>query len=113
MNMLQKSALAFNKVFVAVMNAPVLGKVVGRGMGILTYTGRRSGKKISLPVAFKRKGKDLEVRVVVPDQKNWWRNFINEGGRVDVERGGVHQTGIATASRDDHGRVFVDIALDR
>ncbi|CCQ15178.1 putative uncharacterized protein [Rhodococcus sp. AW25M09] len=81
-------------------------------MGILTYTGRKSGKKISLPLAFSRKGDHLKVGVAVPDRKNWWKNFITDAGRVDVDLGGNHYTGLATSTRDDRGRVFVDIALD-
>ncbi|OZC71412.1 hypothetical protein CH251_16465 [Rhodococcus sp. 06-462-5] len=114
MNTFQKSAAAFNRVFMVVMKAPVLDRVLGRSMGILTYTGRKSGKKISLPLAIGRKGDHLKVRVAMPDKKNWWRNFTNDGGgRVDVDLGGVHHTGLATATRDDRGRVTVDIALDR
>ncbi|MGF0312906.1 nitroreductase/quinone reductase family protein [Rhodococcus sp. IEGM1428] len=113
MNTFQKSAAAFNRVFMVVMKAPVLDRVLGRSMGILTYTGRKSGKKISLPLAIDRKGDHLKVRVAMPDKKNWWRNFTNDGGRVDVDLGGVQYTGLATATRDDRGRVFVDIAVDR
>ncbi len=113
MNTFQKSAAAFNRVFVVVMKAPVLDRVLGRSMGILTYTGRRSGKKISLPLAIGRKGDHLKVRVAMPDKKNWWRNFTNDGRRVDVDLGGVHYSGLARATRDDRGRVTVDIALDR
>ncbi|AMY54187.1 nitroreductase family deazaflavin-dependent oxidoreductase [Rhodococcus fascians] len=113
MNTFQKSAAAFNKVFMVVMKAPVLDRVLGRSMGILTYTGRKSGKRITLPLAISRKGEHLKVRVAMPDKKNWWRNFVDGGGRVDVDLGGVQYSGLATATRDDRGRVSVDIALDR
>ncbi|MDV6263557.1 nitroreductase/quinone reductase family protein [Rhodococcoides yunnanense] len=112
MNTFQKSAAAFNRVFMVVMKVPVLDRVLGRSMGILTYTGRKSGKKISLPVAISRKGDHLKIGVAMPDKKNWWRNFMNNGGRVDVDLGGVQYAGLATATRDDRGRVFVDVALD-
>ncbi|MCZ4522106.1 nitroreductase/quinone reductase family protein [Rhodococcus ruber] len=113
MNTFQKSAAAFNRVFMVAMKAPVLDRVLGRSMGILTYTGRKSGKKISLPLAISRKGDHLKVRVAMPDKKSWWRNFTNDGGRVDVDLGGVRYTGLATATRDERGRVSVDIAVDR
>ncbi|WP_415973276.1 nitroreductase/quinone reductase family protein [Rhodococcus sp. 077-4] len=112
MNTFQKSAAAFNKVFTVVMKAPVLDRVLGRSMGILTYTGRKSGKKFSLPVAYRRTGDHVKVGVAMPDKKNWWRNFENDGGRVDVDLGGVHHSGRAVATRDDRGRVTVDITLD-
>jgi hypothetical protein len=112
MNTFQKSAAAFNKVFMVVMKAPVLDRVLGRSMGILTYTGRKSGKRIALPVAISRKGEHLKVRVAMPDKKNWWRNFVDGGGRVDVDLGGVRYSGLATATRDDRGRVSVDITVD-
>ncbi|MDI9928522.1 MULTISPECIES: nitroreductase/quinone reductase family protein [unclassified Rhodococcus (in: high G+C Gram-positive bacteria)] len=112
-NTFQKSAAAFNKVFVVVMKAPVLDRVLGRSMGILTYTGRKSGKEFSLPVAYKRTGNHVKVAVAVPDKKSWWRNFESDGGRVDVDLAGVHHSGLAVATRDDRGRVTVDIDLDR
>ena len=113
MNTFQKSASAFNKIFMVVMKMPVLDRVLGRSMGILTYTGRKSGKRIALPVAISRRGNHLKIGVALPDKKNWWRNFLGDGGRVDVDFGGVQCSGLATATRDDRGRVFVDIALDR
>ncbi|WP_377449359.1 nitroreductase/quinone reductase family protein [Rhodococcoides fascians] len=116
MNTFQKSAAGFNKVFMVVMKAPVLDRVLdrvlGRSMGILTYTGRKSGKRITLPLAISRKGEHLKVRVAMPDKKNWWRNFVDGGGRVDVDLGGVRYSGLATSTRDDRGRVSVDITVD-
>ena len=113
MNTFQKSASAFNKIFMVVMKMPVLDRVLERSMGILTYTGRKSGKRIALPVAISRRGNHLKIGVALPDKKNWWRNFLGDGGRVDVDLGGVRYAGLATATRDDRGRVSVDIALDR
>ena len=51
-------------------------------------------------------------RVAEEDKKNWWRNFVDGGGRVDVDLGGVRYSGLATATRDDRGRVSVDITVD-
>lgn len=113
MNTFQRSAAAVNTVVMAVMKLPVLERLLGRSMGILTYTGRKSGRKITLPLAIRHRGDHLKIAVAMPDKKTWWRNFSTEGGRVDVELGGVHYTGVATSTRDDRGRVFVDVALDR
>lgn len=113
MNTFQKSAAAFNRAFMVVMKAPVLDRALGRSMGIVTYTGRKSGKEFSLPVAYRRTGNHVKVAVAVPDKKSWWRNFENDGGRVDLDLGGVHHAGHAVATRDDRGRVTVDIALTR
>ncbi len=51
---------------------------------MITYTGRRSGRTFSIPVAYRRSGDDIEVAANLPDAKTWWRNFLGEGGPVTL-----------------------------
>ena len=112
MNTFQKAAAATNKIVLAAMNAPVLGSVVGRSMVLITYTGRKSGKTFSLPVSFRQKGNVLLIGVALPDKKNWWRNFLDEGDRVTVKLRGVDHAGHAVSRRNDDGQVSVKVTLE-
>ncbi len=112
MNTFQKSAAAWNKLFVTLMRAPVLDRVLGKSTALISYTGRKSGRAFSLPVSYKRDGDAVAVAVMMPDKKNWWRNFDGNGGRVTVEIAGVARPGHAVTVRDSEGRVSVNITLD-
>lgn len=102
-----------NKLFVALIDAPVVGSLVRRGMINIRYVGRRSGKTIQTPVGYKRSGDGVVINVMSPDNKTWWRNFLGEGGSITLLKlDGQDRTGHAIASRDDKGRVKVAVALD-
>jgi hypothetical protein len=82
-----------------------------RRFTVITYTGRRSGRTFSTPVAYKRAGTTVTIGVQMPEAKNWWRNFL-DGGPIALQLGGVHRTGHAVSRRDDRGRVTVTVRLD-
>ncbi|MGW5452773.1 hypothetical protein [Nocardia sp. NPDC003979] len=46
-------------------------------MAELRYRGRRSGRRIALPVAYARVGERAVIRVARSDTKQWWRNFTS------------------------------------
>jgi len=96
-----------NKVMVGLRDAPLVGKLVRKGITVASYTGRRSGRAFSIPVGYQRKGDVINIRVMMADDKTWWRNFNGEGGPLTLELDGAEQTGHATSHRDDKGRVTV------
>ncbi|MEU3647975.1 nitroreductase/quinone reductase family protein [Lentzea sp. NPDC034063] len=100
-----------NKWIVGLRDAPLVGKLVRKGLTVVTYTGRRSGRTISTPVGYQRKGDVVEIRVMMPEAKVWWRNFEDEGGPLTLELDGGERTGHATSHRDDKGRVTVRVQL--
>lgn len=103
-------AAVFNGFFVALLNAPLIGPVVGRGLVKIRYVGRRSGKTSETPVGYRRSGDDIVINVMAPDAKNWWRNFLGDGGPITlVGLDGVDRTGHAVARRDAKGRVSVTV----
>ncbi|MFH5207091.1 hypothetical protein ACHIPZ_02475 [Antrihabitans sp. NCIMB 15449] len=112
MNTFQKVAALTNKVVVAVLDLPVIGKLAGKSMTVITYTGRKSGKTFSLPVGFTQKGNVLSIGVAFPEKKNWWRNFQNDGDKLTVALHGVDRTGHAVSRRNDKGQVSVRVTLD-
>jgi hypothetical protein len=73
-----------NTVFTALINAPVLGQFVRRGLVKIRYVGRRSGKTVELPVGYRRSGDTITIGVASPDAKTWWRNFLGDGGPITL-----------------------------
>ncbi|MCG8921047.1 nitroreductase/quinone reductase family protein [Lentzea sp. CC55] len=100
-----------NRLVVGLRDVPVVGKLVRRGITVVTYTGRKSGRTFSTPVGYQRKGDVVDIRVMMPDDKTWWRNFNGEGGPLTLEIDGAQRTGHATSHRDDKGRVTVRVQL--
>ena len=103
-----------NRFAVVLMDLPVVGGLVRRGLVEIRYVGRKSGKTFSIPVGYRRSGNSITIPVGMPDKKNWWRNFLGEGGPVTlVGLDGRDRTGHAVASRNDRGAVSVEVKLDR
>jgi hypothetical protein len=101
-----------NKLFVALIDAPIVGALVRRGLINIRYVGRRSGKTVETPVGYHRSGDSIVINVMSPDNKTWWRNFVGEGGPITLLKlDGQDRTGHAVASRDENGRVTVAVHL--
>jgi F420H(2)-dependent quinone reductase len=108
---LTRTVGVFNAGVAALVRSPRWGRLAGRGIVLITYTGRRSGRTFTIPVSHRRKGDELTIGVEFPDAKNWWRNFLGEGGPVSVRLDGVDRAGHATAQRDGPRRVTVRVQL--
>lgn len=103
----------FNGLAVALMDVPVVGGLIRRGMVEIRYVGRKSGKTFETPVGYRRSGEEIVIPVGMPDKKNWWRNFLGEGGSITlVGLDGRDRAGHAIATRDDSGGVSVRVRLD-
>jgi hypothetical protein len=101
-----------NKLFVALIDAPVVGPVVRRGIINVRYVGRRSGKTIQTPVGYRRTADGLIINVMSPQNKTWWRNFLGDGGEITLLKfDGRDRTGHAIANRDSKGAVSVAVRL--
>jgi hypothetical protein len=68
-----------NGAFVKLMGVPGIGALLRRGLVVIRYTGRRSGKTFETPVGYRRNGDTVTINIVGPDSKNWWRNFLGNG----------------------------------
>jgi hypothetical protein len=101
-----------NSAVTGLLALPWLGGRIGRGMAVITYTGRRSGRVFQTPVSYKQNGNGVSIGVEFPDAKNWWRNFTEEGGPITIGLPGGDRTGHAVARRDTPRRAIVTIALD-
>ncbi|GAA4678943.1 hypothetical protein GCM10023215_09910 [Pseudonocardia yuanmonensis] len=107
----RKAVHCVNAGVAALAASPCLGRVVGRGIVMISYVGRRSGRTFRTPVSYRRSGDELVVGVQFPDAKTWWRNFVGDGGRITLELDGGERTGHAVATRDGR-RVTVRVRLD-
>jgi hypothetical protein len=103
---------AVNGVVAKLIDAPLVGSLVRQNTVVISYVGRRSGKTFTTPVSYRRIGDEIVIRVMLPDSKNWWRNFLDGGGPITLQLKGSHRTGHAVATRDERGRVTVTVKLD-
>jgi hypothetical protein len=108
----QAAARVVNRSATALITSPRWGRIVGLGLTTISYTGRRSGRRVELPVGYRRRGQDILIGVAMPDGKKWWRNFTGEGGPLTMLLGGVERSGHAVATRDARGRVTVTVRLN-
>lgn len=103
----------FNRTMMALLGVPVLGNLLGRGITVLTYTGRTSGKVYRMPIGYKQSGDVVTLQSNCgSEEKSWWRNFLGDGGPVSVLIDGADRRGHAVATRSDDGKVTVNIELE-
>ncbi|HEY2450216.1 MAG TPA: nitroreductase/quinone reductase family protein [Mycobacterium sp.] len=101
----------FNAPVAAIANSPRLGARLRRSVTMITYTGRRSGQTFTTPVAYRRRGENIDIDANLPDAKTWWRNFLGDGAPISLTLDGAERAGHAVAHRDDKGRVTVRVRL--
>jgi hypothetical protein len=111
MRLIMRAGPLFNAPVTAIISAPRLGARLRRSVTLITYTGRLSGRTFNIPVAYRRRGEELEIVANMPDAKTWWRNFVGEGAPMSLTQDGAERAGHAVAHRDDKGRVTVRVRL--
>jgi hypothetical protein len=110
--LLMRAAPLMNAPVAAIAASPRFGGALRRSVAVVTYTGRRSGRTFSIPVAYRRRGDaNIDIEANLPDAKTWWRNFLGEGAPLSVALDGVDRAGHGVAHRDDKGRVTVSVSL--
>jgi deazaflavin-dependent oxidoreductase (nitroreductase family) len=94
--------------WIAVLLRSPLHPLLSPGLLLLTVTGRRSGRRYTIPVGYQRDGDDVVVLVSEARRKQWWRNY-REPGAVSVRLRGADRTGRAELVSPDSPE-FRDIA---
>lgn len=61
---------------------------------LITVTGRRTGRRYTIPVGYQRHGDVLTILVSEAPKKQWWLNF-HDAAPVDVNVKGQSRSGIA------------------
>jgi len=74
------------------LTTPGIQAMVGQGVALLTFTGRKTGKSYIIPVSYHRE--DDTVTVVTKRIRRWWRNF-ETAHEVEVRLAGRNYTGKA------------------
>ena len=83
----------FNKIIASLLQSPLHGLMSGSTM-LITVTGQKSGRPITVPVNYAQTGNTL--RVTSLRSRIWWRNVM-DGVPVQVLLRGQQRRGIATA----------------
>jgi hypothetical protein len=79
------------------VTTPGIQAWVGQGVALLSFTGRRSGKRYSIPVSYQRDGE--VVTVVTKRLRRWWHNFETPT-EVELRLAGRTYAGKAEARTD-------------
>lgn len=106
-----RAAPIFNAPVAAVLTSPRFGRLMNRNIAMLSYTGRRSGRTFTTPVAYRRTGDEVMISVNMPEAKTWWRNFLGDGGPLTLRLDETECSGHAVAERDENGRVTIAVRL--
>ena len=99
-----------NPVVRALLRSP-LHRVLSGRLALITVTGRRSGRRFTIPVGYRREDGHVRIAVGLPQRKRWWRN-LRGGAAVTVRLAGTEHGGWAEAHGDERSGVTVDVALD-
>lgn len=65
-----------NPLIVGILRSPLHG-LLSTGLLLLTVTGRRTGRRYTIPVGYQRDGNRYVILVSKARRKNWWRNYID------------------------------------
>ena len=70
--------------------------LLSRGLTLITVTGRRSGRRYTIPVGYLETSNEVIVLVNDAPSKTWWRNYL-DGGPIEMLLRGVPRHGEARA----------------
>ena len=99
-----------NPVVRGLLHSPFHRALSGR-LALLTVTGRHSGRRFTIPVAYRRADGRVEIVVGWPERKRWWRN-LRDGAPVQIRLAGAEHGGWAQAHGDERSGVTVYVTLD-
>lgn len=91
-----------NAMMRGLLRTPGVQRLLGKQLALLTFTGRRSGVRRTIPVSYARHGD--EVTILTKRFRSWWMNFA-ERPEVEVRLAGKTFAGTAEAVIDDEGSV--------
>lgn len=86
----------YNPIVIRLLRSPLHGVMSGSTM-LVTYAGRRSGRKYTVPVNYVRAGNNLLV--VGSREHSWWKN-LRGGAPVTVRVRGWDMKGVGEAFED-------------
>jgi hypothetical protein len=64
-----------NRFVIGLLRSPLHG-IASKGLMLVSWSGRRSGKRFTIPVGYQRENEQaVIVMLSKPAEKNWWKNF--------------------------------------
>ena len=82
-----------NPLIALILRSPA-HRLLSRGLMLLTFRGRKSGRQFAIPVGYQREDDIVTVMVSEARNKQWWRNY-REAGRVALRLRGRDLAGEA------------------
>jgi len=82
-----------------ILRSPLHG-LFNAALLLISYHGRKSGKKYTLPVQYAQDGKHIYIVPGAPEQKTWWRN-MKDGADVQIALRGKTLTGYGILLKQD------------
>lgn len=80
------------------LNTPGMQRMIGQGVALISFEGRKTGKLYTIPVSYDRR--DDIVTIITKRQRTWWHNFESPID-VDLRLAGRTYTGKAEIQTDD------------
>jgi deazaflavin-dependent oxidoreductase (nitroreductase family) len=87
------AASRINPLVASVLRSP-FHWLLSFGLMLITVTGRRTGRRYTIPVGYQRDGDVLTILVSEAPKKQWWRNF-HDPAPVEVRIKGKPLSGTA------------------
>jgi deazaflavin-dependent oxidoreductase (nitroreductase family) len=106
---MRKHLQRFGNLFVIGLLRSPLHRLASGSLLLITYRGRGSGRRFTIPVMYAEREGTLTIFVGHPEQKMWWRN-LRVGAEVEVRLRGRRLRGQAEVVDDS---AAVDTYLDR
>lgn len=63
-----------NPLIMALLRSPI-HRFASGALLVVSWSGRSSGRRYSIPVGYQRDGDDIVVMLTKPGEKSWWKNF--------------------------------------
>ncbi len=102
-----------NRLVVWLLRSPIGGPAT-RGLMVLEYEGRSSGRRYTIPVGHQRDGDSTIVLLSKPEAKNWWKNFREPWpARLTFHKEQVDVCGVLVTPDDPEFFERVDATLQR
>ena len=102
-----------NKVTMLLLRSP-LHALFSKALVLVSYTGRRTGRAVSLPVQYALAGDTVWVLVGRPDTKSWWKNFADGApARLRLRGEWVDETGTVVRGAAGPERASAALAMYR
>jgi hypothetical protein len=83
-----------NHAVAALLRSPLHG-LISRGLMLITFTGRKSGRSYTTPVTYSQQGE----QIVFHSTQRWWKN-LEGGARVTLRLRGRDRVGYALPTHD-------------